>query len=46
MTNQRQDFPDQEAVQCKYLDKLSMRYPQDEDPYPQEQFTQRQEKPK
>ena len=46
MTNQRQDFHDQEAMQYKHLDKLSMRYPQDEDPYLQEQSRQRQEKPK
>ena len=26
MTNQRQEFHDQEAVQCKHLDKLSMRH--------------------
>ena len=37
MTNQRQDFYDQEAVQHNYLDKLSISYPKDEDPYSQEQ---------
>ena len=46
MTNQTQNFHDQEAVQCKHLDKLSMRHPQDEDPCLQEQSRQRQERPK
>ena len=46
MANQRQVFYDQDAIQHKYLDTLGMRYPQDEDPYLQEQYKQRQEKPK
>ena len=46
MTNQRQGFHDQEAVQHKHLDKIIMRCPQNEDLYSQEQFRQRQEKPK
>ena len=46
MRNQRQRFYDQDAIQHKYLDKLSMGYPQGEDPYSQEQYRQRQEKPK
>ena len=30
MTNLRQDFYDHDAIQHEYLDKLGMRYPQDE----------------
>ena len=37
MTNQRQDFYDQEAVQCKHLYTLSVRHTQYEDCYSQEQ---------
>ena len=44
MTNQRQNFHDQEAVQCKHSDRLNMRHPQDEDPYLQGQSRKRQEK--
>ena len=44
--NQRQDFCDHDAIQHEYLDKLGMRYPQDEDPYLQEWYRQRQEKQK
>ena len=44
MTNQRQDFYDQEVVQCKHLDKLSMRHPPRWRSYLQEQSRQRQEK--
>ena len=46
MTNERQDFYDHDAIQHKYLDILGMTYPQDEDPYLQEEYGQRQEKPK
>ena len=46
MTNQRQDLYNHDPIQHEYLDKLSMRHPQDEDPYLQEQNRQRQENPK
>ena len=42
MTNQRQDFHDQETVPHKHLYKLSMRHSQGEDLYFQEQSRQRQ----
>ena len=42
MTNQRQDFYDQDTIQHIYLDKLGMKYPQDEDPCLQEQYRQRE----
>ena len=45
MTNQRPGFYDQDEVQHKYLDNISMMYPKHEDPYLQEQSRQRQEKP-
>ena len=41
MTNQRQDFYDHDAIQHKYLDKLGMRYPKNEDSSSQEQYRQR-----
>ena len=46
MTNQRQDLYNPEAVHCKYLDKLSMRWFPNEDPCFQEQSRQWKEKPK
>ena len=48
MTNKRQDFYDQYAIQHEYLDKLGMRYPQNRDcvPYKQEHYRQMQEKSK
>ena len=46
MTNWRHDFCDPDVIQHDYLDKLGMRYPQDEDPYLQEQYRQRQKIPK
>ena len=46
MTNQRQDFHNHDEIQHEYLDKIGMRYPQDEDTNLQEQYRQRQEKPK
>ena len=48
MTSQRQDFYDSDAIQHEYLDKLGMWYPQDKycNPYMQEHYRQRQEKPK
>ena len=45
MTNQRQDFHDQVAVQHKHVDKFSMKHPQDENPYLPEQSRQGQKNP-
>ena len=48
MTSQRHGPYDSDAMQNEYLEKLGMRYPQDEDcnPYKQEDYRPMQEKPK
>ena len=44
MTYQWQGFYVHDAIQHECLDKLGVRYPQDEGPYSQEQYKRRQEK--